>query len=193
MDYSVNVRAIISSFYIGTGGLDIGLNASCLGLKGGKSWERTFNRHSKKVCKAILKVVKEVIAENMKTEIDLTIEEKLRGKYNASEIASLTQKYHAGVKTGIDEVDNVLISVSFDMGWQKKGTGHTYDSNSGHAYFIGCRSGKVIKMLVYSKKCTVCDVAIAMGRNQCNMMIVRVIIKPDQARQWKLVPHLRWL
>ena len=56
MDYSVNVRAIISSFYIGTGGLDIGLNASCLGLKGGKSWERTFNRHSKRVCTAVLKV-----------------------------------------------------------------------------------------------------------------------------------------
>ena len=67
-----------------------------------------------------MKVVKEVIAENMKTEIDLTIEEKLRGKYNASEIASLTRKYHAGVKTGIDEVDNVLISILFDMGWQKK-------------------------------------------------------------------------
>ena len=45
----------------------------------------------------------------------------------------------------------------------KKGTGRTYDSNSGHAYFIGCKSGRVIKMLVYSKKCTVCDVSIAMG------------------------------
>ena len=120
MDYSVNVRAIISSFYIGTGGLDIGLNASCLGLKGGKSWERTFNRHSKRVCKAVLKVVKGVISENMKMEIDLTIKEKLKEKYSASEIESLTQKYHAGVKSGIDEVDNILISVSFDMGWQKK-------------------------------------------------------------------------
>ena len=45
----------------------------------------------------------------------------------------------------------------------KKGTGHTYDSNSGHAYFIGYRSRKVIEMLVYSKKCTKCDVALAMG------------------------------
>ena len=43
------------------------------------------------------------------------------------------------------------------MGWQKKGTGHNYDSNSGHAYLIGCRTGKVVGMLVYSKKCTKCD------------------------------------
>ena len=55
------------------------------------------------------------------------------------------------------------ISVSFDMGWQKKGTGHTYDSNSGHAYYIGVRAGNVVAMVVYSKKCTICDIAIAMG------------------------------
>ena len=55
------------------------------------------------------------------------------------------------------------ISISFDMGWQKKGTGHTYDSNSGHAYYIGVRSGKVVAMIVYSKKCTTCDIALAMG------------------------------
>ena len=103
----------------------------------------------------------------------------MKEKYSASEIDSLTQKYHAGVKSGIDEVDDILLSVSYDMGWQKKGTDHTYDSNSGHAYFIGCRSGRVIKILVYSKKCTVCDVSefqSQCGRNRCNMMIVHGII-----------------
>ena len=49
------------------------------------------------------------------------------------------------------------------MGWQKKGTGHTYYSNSGHAYYIGGRSGKVIAMLVYYKKNTKCDLCISMG------------------------------
>ena len=164
MDYAINVRAIISSFYVGTGGLDIGLGHSCLGIRGGKNWEKVFTRHSPTVCGAILNVVDEVIAEGLKEEIDLTIKEKLvEKKYSASEIVDLTQKYHKGIRTGIDEVDNVLISISFDMGWQKKGNGHTYDSNSGHAYFIGCRSGKVVRMLVYSKKCTKCDIAIAMG------------------------------
>ena len=117
MDYSINVRAIISSFYIGTGGLDIGLGHSCIGVKGGKNWEKAFARHSPTVCKAILKVVDEIIAEALKEEIDLTIKEKLEKKnYSASEIFSLTQKYHAGIKTGMDEVDNVIIAVLFDMG-----------------------------------------------------------------------------
>ena len=36
MDYAVNVRAILASFYIGTGGMDIGLVNSCQGIAGGK-------------------------------------------------------------------------------------------------------------------------------------------------------------
>ena len=98
----------------------------------------------------------------MKEEITLNIAKKLDGKYSVNEIKSLTQKYHTGVKTGVVEVDNERISVSFDMGWQTNGTGHTYDSNSGHNYCIGCRGGKVVQMLVYSKTCTECDVSIAM-------------------------------
>ena len=121
MDYSANVRAIISSFYLGTGGLDIGLGHSCLDIKGGKNWEKTFTCHSLTVRTAILNVVNKVIAEGLREEIDLTIKDKLEEKnYSASEIVSLTQKYHKGIKTGINEVDNVLISISFDMGWQKK-------------------------------------------------------------------------
>ena len=163
MDFAVNVRAVISSFYVGTGGLDIGLINSAQGIEGGENWEKTFTRHSPHVCKAILKVVHETIADALKEEIILTIAEKLDGKYSPSEIERLTQRYHEGEKTGVEDVDNVRISISFDMGWQKKGTGHTYDSNSGHAYYIGVRCQKVVCMVVYSKKCTVCDIAIAMG------------------------------
>ena len=46
----------------------------------------------------------------------------------------------------------------------KKGTGVTYNSNSGHAYFIKYRSEKLVQTLVYSKKCVRCDVAVKMGK-----------------------------
>ena len=91
MDYAVNVRAVLASFYIGTGGMDIGLASLCQGIAGGKSWERTFTRHSPKVCKAILRVVDECLDANLKEEIDLMIAEKLKGKYSKSEIVSLTK------------------------------------------------------------------------------------------------------
>ena len=106
------------------------------------NWEKSFTRHSKPVCKAIIKVVDELIAETLQEEVALTIKEKLSKTYTKSEIDEFITKKQAGILTDIDEVDNVRISISFDMGWQKKGTGHTYDSNSGHAYYIGVRTGK---------------------------------------------------
>ena len=164
MDYSVNIRAVLSSFYVGTGGLDIGLIHSAQGIQGSENWEKTFTRHSPTICKAIIKVVDRSIADNLKEEIKLTITEKLREMhYTEREIINLPQRQSLRELPWIDNVDHVHISVSFDMGWQKKGTGYTYDSNSGHAYFIGCCSGKVVSMLVYSKKCTKCDIAVAMG------------------------------
>ena len=69
-----------------------------------------------------MKVVDACFADNLKEEIELTKKETGHAK----------------------------VSVSYDMGWQRKGTGHTYDSNSGHAYYIGVRCGKVIRYNVYS-------------------------------------------
>ena len=42
MDYAVNIRAVVASFYVGTGGLDIGLINSVQGIKGSGNWEKNF-------------------------------------------------------------------------------------------------------------------------------------------------------
>ena len=42
------------------------------------------------------------------------------------------------------------------MAWQKRSTGRVYDSVSGHAYMVGCESGKVISMGVLAMACAVC-------------------------------------
>ena len=42
------------------------------------------------------------------------------------------------------------------MGWQGRSSGGLYDSLSGHAYLIGCRTGKVIMRGVMQKKCSTC-------------------------------------
>ena len=143
--------ALLAVYYYETSGLDIGLFHSIMGINGGKSWERSYSRNSPTICKRILNVVNGIMYQALVEEINLTIVAKLKGKTSESEIQDLTQRYHKGIKTGIDEVDNVKIIISFDMGLQKKGTGYTYNSNSGHAYFIAARRKKVIRMLVYSK------------------------------------------
>ena len=71
--------------------------------------------------------MEEVIAETLNEELALTIKEKLEGKYTPSEIQKFIKKKTAGIQTGVDEVDNVRITISFDMGCKKKGAGHTYN------------------------------------------------------------------
>ena len=50
----------------------------------------------------------------------------------------------------------ISISVSYDMGWQKRSTGRIYDSLSGHGFFIGCLTGNVIMMGIMKKNCSQC-------------------------------------
>ena len=75
MDYTANICAVVASFYVGTGGLDVGLINLVQGIKGGKNWEVTFSRHSRRVCKAILKVVEQSISDALQEELDLTFAE----------------------------------------------------------------------------------------------------------------------
>ena len=39
LDFEINIRAMLTAFYLGTGELDIGGYASFLGLPGGRGWE----------------------------------------------------------------------------------------------------------------------------------------------------------
>ena len=191
MDYLANVRAIISLFYLGTGGLDIGLGHSCLGIKGGKNWEKTFTCHSPTVCTAILNVVDKVIAEGLREDIDLTIKDKLEEKnYSVSEIVSLTQKYHKGIKTGINEVDNVLISILFDMRWQKKALLILTIPIAGIHISLVAKVGKSCVCLYTLRSAQNVTLQVQWARQQWNMTIAHAITALDQVRQWKLVLHL---
>jgi hypothetical protein len=53
----------------------------------------------------------------------------------------------------------VTITVSFDTGWQTKGTGKSYNSLSGHSFMFGAYTRKVLSCLVKSKMCKICNLA----------------------------------
>nr|XP_022341895.1 uncharacterized protein LOC111135807 isoform X1 [Crassostrea virginica] len=48
-------------------------------------------------------------------------------------------------------------SVSFDAGWQTRGSGRNYASLSGHASMIGEQTGKIVSYAVRCKKCRFCE------------------------------------
>ena len=66
MNFEINVRAMMTAYYTGSGGEDIANCGSFFGIPGGKSWERAFTRHSPKMCKLILSVVDEVMDHSPK-------------------------------------------------------------------------------------------------------------------------------
>ena len=49
------------------------------------------------------------------------------------------------------------IAASYDAGWQRWGSGQTYNSLSGHLPLIGCRTGKIIDYEVRIKSCKACE------------------------------------
>ena len=53
---------------------------------------------------------------------------------------------------------------SYDMGWNKRSSGHRYDSMSGHAFLIGCLCKKIVAAQITSKKCNVCAKSVSKGK-----------------------------
>jgi len=150
LEYELNIRAMMSAFYIGTGGFDVGELVGMFELPGGKIWERTHSRHTPFLNDIIISLAEKMMKESLRREIDLTIRDKLEEKgYTEEAVASAILAWHEKRYTKIPPEILILgIAISFDMGWQKSSTGKLYNSLSGHAYEIGCRTGKIIGLSV---------------------------------------------
>jgi len=48
------------------------------------------------------------------------------------------------------------LTVCFDMGWQRRLSGTSYNSMSGHAFLVSANSNKILRRVVYSKSCCTC-------------------------------------
>ena len=52
--------------------------------------------------------------------------------------------------------DKVSVSIKYDMGWQKRGSGRRYNSKSGVGCAIGHLIGKLLDLDLKSTDCRVC-------------------------------------
>ena len=53
--------------------------------------------------------------------------------------------------------NKVKLTVTYDMGWQKRSSGRIHDSSIEHAFIIGARSKEIIVMVLYSKAFRNCN------------------------------------
>ena len=59
--------------------------------------------------------------------------------------------------------NKIKLTVTYDMGWQKRSSGRRYESSSRHTFIIGERRSGVIGMFLYSKTCQKFDAAEKRG------------------------------
>jgi hypothetical protein len=74
---------------------------------------------------------------------------------------------HAKDKPADPKNGKVPLTVSFDMGWQKRG--RSCNSLSGRAFLIDAQSGKIVAMQVCSKSCLKCSRAVKKGTAEENV------------------------
>ena len=162
-----------STYYLGTGPIDIGNFLSFLGLPGGHAYCTDYYRNMDDVNKKLMDVCSEIVNEGLGAEIKATIKMKLEGIYTQELIGVYIQNFFTNSGLIPKEIKELGIIVSYDMGWNGRSTGRVYDSLSGHGYLIGCLSGCVISYGVKSKKCSKCTRAkqrgVEVGEHYCTV------------------------
>jgi hypothetical protein len=77
--------------------------------------------------------------------------------------------------------------VSYDMGWQKRSSGHRYDSHSGHAALVGTLTRKPITVSVLNKLCRICSRSD--GESEPDMVHDCLINFDKEASSGSMEPH----
>ena len=142
--YAANVFLVLGLQQIGAGASDSGILISYLNLPSASLFQaKSFNQIESAVRPTIKKLTQQSINEALIEEIKETIQQEKPPRAKRKLLEHLEQK----------EIDKkeIPLTVSYDMGWNKRSSGTRYDSISGHGLMIGGYSKKVIGFKCVSK------------------------------------------
>ena len=111
-----------------------------------------------------------IITEHAKKTVQNALEEEVKATLEKDNIllsaidVKLIVSGESKMKQGPHKDISVGITASTDMGWQKRSSGHRYDSPSGHMFFIGALTKKIIAFQLFSKNCSICKCAKKKGK-----------------------------
>ena len=140
--YDLNLRLAIGTLVSGSGGTNMSELFSFLGFPHAKGFhKRAFPVCESKTGISQRKVAKELMEEAKICEVRMQLESEKKSYEKLKQC----------------EKEQVQLTVSFDMGWSKRSSGHRYDSLSGHAFMCGCRSGIIVSAIITAKECRLCS------------------------------------
>ena len=124
--YSLNCLLVMGMQQVGAGGTETDRLLSFLDLPNGNSFRRDrFKSIEDSLGKKIRSFGEKIIQESLEEEVRLSLEKKNRGNE------------YDDWKAGRIDASGVPITISYDMGWNKRSSGSRYDSISGHGIAIG--------------------------------------------------------
>ena len=148
-DYAVNILYVLSFLCSGDGGKEAGRLCGLLGLPRSTSMEkRSFSIIEVRIGPVIQALANEILLENLAEEVKLILSDTV--DKNGVRLYELWEQR----KLPADLYP--LLTGSTDMGWQKRSSGMSFSSLSGHALFVTSRTRKPISVEVMALSCRFC-------------------------------------
>ncbi|XP_043271195.1 uncharacterized protein [Venturia canescens] len=165
-EYDVNLKLAVAILDAGIGEAQMNTILSALDIPA--VTKSLLKRHERIVGVAIEELANESCRTSIRIEKDLTVAADVDPSSRIS--SSIPQKV-------------VSLKASYDAEWQKRGTGHAYNSLTGHASLIGYHSGKVLSYATRTKRCAKCDRNHPKDDHDCRLNFDRSAkaMEPDMA------------
>ena len=155
-DYPANVLYILSLLACGDGGKEGERILGFLGLPNSTTMEkRTFPVVEERLSATIQGVTNDICKENLSQAVKNFYGDRKRG--DDLLFALWEQQVSNPTEVILDPQEFPRLMASTDMAWQKRSSGHRYDSMSGDAFLIESQTRLPIFWCVKSKLCSVCQ------------------------------------
>jgi hypothetical protein len=149
-DYAINVLYVLGFISVGDGSTEAGRLLGLLGLPNDTTMmNRSFGIIEQRIGKFMRDICDEILQSN--------IEEEARLSMNEFDF-NVWKRWSTDESLGPMPVDRMpQMDASYDMAWQQKGSGHVYNSQSGHGSLFGRYSRKIIGLVIKSRLCCYCN------------------------------------
>ena len=104
---------------------------------------KAMNRCESTIGNVVKQVADEELKYCLKEEIKLTL----------NLVDDSDDAFQRWMSLPLSDRDEVGITVSYDMTWQKRSSGRKYDSPSGHSFIVGQHSRCIVMATIFSKVC----------------------------------------
>ena len=147
--FAINCQFVLALMQIGGGASEAGLMLSYLNLPHSSTFQNcTYYKVQEAIRPAIIELSEKSMVKVRQDEVLATVGEDKSNLWKQKKI----------------EPSHVPLTISYDMGWNKRSSGTKYDSISGHGFVLGSRTKKILQFKVLSKSCSKCSIAAAKNK-----------------------------